>query len=149
MLLLSAPPAAVPAALVVLFALGTAAGFALVHRAIAVRPPACAHGDGASAAVRARLALDEVSAADARDFYPQVEAVLRSYLADRFALPATRSGPEIERALVRAGATRSAGRLTAHLLERCVSMKTGGMLPADDRSAADLRLAREIIDLTA
>jgi hypothetical protein len=147
---LTAPPAIVPVALVALFAIGTACGFLLVRWAIERRPRAVAHGDASAAADRARNALDAIELHDAPAAYAELGTALRAYLDARFgpdmsALP----GPDIERAMTRVGTTRPAARLTAHLLERCDAMRSAASQPTEDRLRADIRTAREIIDLTA
>ncbi|HEY7802534.1 MAG TPA: hypothetical protein VIE40_07650 [Dehalococcoidia bacterium] len=151
MILLSAPVPIVPALFVALFAIGTAAGFVITQRALTVTKRAHADTDHASAAAdEARAALSVPPAADARATYAHIDAVLRRYLDTRFGLAtASLPGPEIERALTRAGVTRPAARLTSHLLERCARMSDATTLASPGRVEADLQSAREIVDLTA
>ncbi|MDE3096428.1 MAG: hypothetical protein KGK07_10580 [Chloroflexota bacterium] len=151
-IILSAPPAIVPALFVAAFVLGTAWSFDLVRRAIATRPRVAAPSDGAvhaaddARAALAALSLDDDPAA----VYARLATILQAYLDARFGLrTASMAGADVERAIGRAGYARAAGRQTAHLLARCAEMQAASVRPTKERIAADVQGAREIIDLLA
>lgn len=154
-----APPAVVPVLFVAALAALTAFGFALMRRAIAIRPILAAVADTALAPPpaheTARAALDaiadgDLAATDTAEYYARIAATLRGYLSSRFAFPAyamTRS--EMERGATAAGVERWPARLIANLLEQCDAVEFAAFRPAPERRAADLTAAYEIIELTA
>lgn len=152
MILLQAPPAIVPVVLVAFMAVGTALGYYVIHLAIEVRPPNTAHGDdGHPAAQSAIDALDELRAdADPVRAYAAIERILRRYLDQRFGIDSTQMlGADIERAITRGGYPRPTGRLAAHLIERCARAQSAATPVDAIRLADDLRVAGEVVALTA
>ncbi|HEX5480419.1 MAG TPA: hypothetical protein VFY79_11940 [Dehalococcoidia bacterium] len=152
MILLETPPAIVPVILVALMALGTALGYYIMRLAIELRPPKTAHGDNGQPASQSAVdALDELHADDDPvSAYEAIERVLRRYLDERFRIDSGQMlGADIERAITRAGYPRPTGRLTAHLIERCARAQSAATPVDATRLADDLRVAREVIALTA
>ncbi len=149
-IILSAPPAVVPALFVAAFLLGTAWSFDIVRRAIATRPRAARPGDDAArAADDARAALAALPLDDEPAVvYARLATILQGYLDARFGLrTASMAGADIERAIGRAGYARAAARQTAQMLERCAQMRAASLRPDAGRIAADVQGARETIDL--
>jgi hypothetical protein len=152
-----APPPVVPALFVAAMAVLTAFGYELVRRAIAIRPvpvdaaaapaPPTAH-EAARAALDA-IAAEEIGAADAAEYYARIAATVRAYLSARFGFPAyAMTRGELERDMAGAGIDRWPARLTANLLAQCDAVEFAAFRPAEQRRAADLTAAYEIIELT-
>ena len=120
--LLEAPAPIAPALFVAFLVAGTALGFYLVRLAlntggggdVATKPDRCCGGG------RTTRAREDSAGCVVRRAMASIAQILRRYLDDRFGLKTEHMpGPEIERALTRAGCARATGRLTGHLLERC------------------------------
>ncbi|MHB8375593.1 MAG: hypothetical protein ACYDEB_01365 [Dehalococcoidia bacterium] len=152
--ILSAPSPIVPALFVALFAVGTLWAYDIARRAMATRPRSAAHSVGGAvraAADEARASLAALSSDEEPEaVYTRLAVIMRAYLDARFGLRTqSMPGAEIERAIARAGGGRAAARLAAHLLERCAHVQAAAIRPEPERIAADLRSAREVIDLFA
>jgi len=145
-MLLSAPPAIVPVLVVIFFAAGTAFGFVLVRRAILARATPDA-GTSAPDVANARIAIESFDPAGTPErAYTQLSKILERYLDARFHLAtAGMAGADIERAVVRGGATQPVARALAQIIERGRAAASGGANVTPERVRGDVRAAREIV----
>ena len=153
-----APTPFVPAAVIAMFAALTVAGYALIRRAIALRPapvpvpvPAAPPPPEVSAAEKARNQLDAIAAgglatADPPEFYARIAAVVRWYVSERFGFPAyAMTRRELDQYMRSTETDRWMGRVAGNLLEQCDAAQFAGFIPAIERRDADLTAAYEII----
>lgn len=103
--------------------------------------PAVAEEPGLDSAERV-LDSDPVAA------YRLMSSVVKSELAKRYGLRATAlTTAELRTRLENAGADRWEARLVGGLLEECDAVIYAGYRPAAERRAADLTMAREIVEV--
>lgn len=84
------------------------------------------------------------------EYYRRIGEGLRSYLAQRFDVPASAMTPrELEARLEATSMGKLAARQTIVTLEQCESVQFAGYVPARERAEADLLAAAEIVRLTS
>jgi hypothetical protein len=145
---MDAPPPVVPALVVAFFAAGTAAGYALVRKAIHVRPFHFNHGAQRLGEGVAHARLRQVEASPPRpERYADLASAFRAYLDTRFAIATgSMSGADVERAITRGGCPRPLARDAAQLIERCDAAGSGATEFDPDRFRADLHHAIELAE---
>ncbi|HWQ28891.1 MAG TPA: DUF4381 family protein [Dehalococcoidia bacterium] len=126
--------------------------FLLMRRALAIRPPAFSPPPEPPerAALRRLDALRDSTDGDAPAVYGSLSAIVRQYLEQRFAVPATALTPaEMGRALAAAAADPWPARLAENLLRQCDAVRFARYRPAPARVERDLASAYELVALTA